>query len=66
MNESDLILLVLDAHKGIDAHDRQLLESVPKNKTVVVWNKIDIAPKEIPAIPLQHIVPLSAKSREES
>jgi tRNA modification GTPase len=63
MNEADLILLVLDAHKGIDEHDKKLIQSVPQHKTVAVWNKIDIASLEVPDITIPFVVPISAKSR---
>jgi tRNA modification GTPase len=45
--EADLILLVLDASRPITEEDLALLQGSPKNKTIVVWNKVDIAkPKE--------------------
>lgn len=42
MQEADLILLVLDASKPLDSNDQDLLQKVPKEKTVVIWNKIDL------------------------
>lgn len=59
IKEADLILLLLDANKEISQEDRKLLELAPSEKTIVVWNKIDIAsPKEsIPSIEI------SAKQR---
>jgi tRNA modification GTPase len=43
MKEADLLLLLLDASKELDAQDLQLLDLAPKEKTIVVWNKTDLA-----------------------
>ncbi|MDE3045340.1 MAG: tRNA uridine-5-carboxymethylaminomethyl(34) synthesis GTPase MnmE [Verrucomicrobiota bacterium] len=43
MQEADLILLLLDASRPLDANDRELLARVPREKTILVWNKIDLA-----------------------
>ena len=42
LEEADLILLVLDAQKGIQKEDRTLLQLAPSEKTVIVWNKTDL------------------------
>src|SRR5690606_30718515 len=44
--EADLVLLVLDASRGLKAMDEELFKSVPLEKTIVVWNKTDIAPAD--------------------
>jgi tRNA modification GTPase len=54
MDQADLILLVLDAHRGILQEDLELIESAPKAKTILVWNKIDL--------PTHHVPPESAIS----
>jgi tRNA modification GTPase len=41
--QSDLILLLLDASKPLNEQDQTLLDQSSKNKTLVVWNKTDIA-----------------------
>ncbi len=47
MEEADLILLLLDASRPLEEKDRDLLNSVPRQKTVAVWNKSDIGkPRE--------------------
>lgn len=47
MQEADLILLLLDASRSLNEDDERLLAEVPKEKTIVVWNKIDLGePKE--------------------
>lgn len=62
MREADLTLLVIDAGRGFGEEDRALMEIVPKERTIGVWNKIDL-PHEAPSsLPLSPVVPLSAKS----
>lgn len=63
MGQADLILLVLDANKGIDHLDRHLLEFVPKDNTIVVWNKVDLPYQNLPALDFPHMVSLSAKQK---
>lgn len=53
MQQADLILLVLDATKGICKEAKALIASSPKEKTLLIWNKIDlphttIIPTELP------------------
>lgn len=63
MKNADLILLVLDAHRGLDSFEQQLLmESDPK-KTVGIWNKIDLEHPPLPELPLAHVVTISAKEK---
>lgn len=60
MEQADLILLLLDASRPLNEGDRALLEAAPKEKTVLVWNKIDLGePPE--AISWKSSVRLSAK-----
>jgi tRNA modification GTPase len=42
MQEADLILLLLDASRPLSAGDRHLMQTAPPEKTIVVWNKIDV------------------------
>ncbi len=42
MDLADLILLVLDASHGVCAQSAELIATVPKEKTLLVWNKIDL------------------------
>lgn len=62
--QADLVLLVLDAGKGVTAEDEQLIGIVPKGKTIAVWNKIDLPHNGSPQLPLPYVVPLSAKERK--
>lgn len=63
MLASDLILLVLDAHKGLNHEDHQLLKQAPPHKTIVVWNKIDLQHEPVPALTFPYSVHLSAKEQ---
>jgi tRNA modification GTPase len=42
MEQADLILLVLDAARGICPESESLMELAPKEKTLLIWNKIDL------------------------
>lgn len=64
MLKADLILLVLDASKGVDRYDQQLLTQLPPHKTIVVWNKSDLPHSPLPPLPLPHQVALSAKYKQ--
>lgn len=46
MQDADLILLLLDASREVSSEDLELVELAPKNKTLVVWNKIDLGEPE--------------------
>lgn len=63
MAQADLILLVLDACRGIEPHDQSLLNEVPPEKTIVIWNKTDLPHSSFPSLAFPYIVPLSAKDR---
>ncbi len=54
MQQADLILLLLDASRALTEQDRELLHQAPKNKTLVIWNKVDVAnpPQEIEGVPI--------------
>lgn len=63
MQAADLILLVLDASKGLHESDHELLSQVPTGKTLAVWNKIDLPHGELPKLPFDNVISLSAKER---
>lgn len=48
LEAADLVLLVLDASRGLVPEDEQLLKLVNEEKTIVVWNKIDLPSQHIP------------------
>lgn len=68
IQEADLILFVLDAAKGLDEHDMRLINLLPTEKTIAIWNKIDLcegqANIELPLLPISQVVKLSAKHRK--
>jgi tRNA modification GTPase len=43
MEEADLILFVLDGHEGRTREDQALLEDIPADRVLLVWNKSDLA-----------------------
>lgn len=63
MQQSDLVLLVLDAHRGLTEEDQQLIALVPPEKTIVIWNKVDLPHAPLPMMRFPFIVSLSAKER---
>lgn len=65
MGQADLILLVLDATRGLEHEDHRLIEEAPKAKTIIVWNKTDLPHQSLPTIDhFPHAVPLSAKQKK--
>ena len=62
MLKADLILLVLDASRGLEPSDQELLQQVPPAKTIAIWNKCDLPHGQLPDLPLPHQALLSAKT----
>lgn len=52
MKDADVILLLLDASRPLDQNDQRLIETTPKEKTILVWNKVDLAqaPSDFPSV----------------
>jgi len=63
MQQADLILFVLDAGKGLDTQDEWLLQQIPRDKTIAIWNKIDLPHTHLPTLDIPHVVRLSAKNK---
>ena len=62
IERSDLILFVMDAQDAA-LLDSDLVDILPKEKTVVVWNKIDLPhERPLPQLPFAHVVEVSAKA----
>lgn len=59
MQEADLILLVLDASRPLSEQDRELLQRAPKEKTIAIWNKVDLAKPDEAIV----AIPISAKKK---
>lgn len=64
MKQADLVLLVLDAHRGLIEEDQQLLALVPPAKTIVIWNKVDLPHRDLPGLNFPFSVKISAKQRK--
>jgi len=62
--EADLVLCVLDATLPLCAQTEALLSVLPKEKTIVVWNKIDLANAPHQPLGISYEVALSAKTKE--
>lgn len=63
MQQADLVLLVLDAHRGLTSEDEQLMALVPPAKTIAIWNKVDLPHTSLPSLHFPFVVLLSAKER---
>lgn len=61
MQQADLILLVLDASRAICEEAAALLASAPREKTLLVWNKIDLPHSEIPSTAIPFTTKVSAQ-----
>lgn len=60
IEKADLLLVLLDAEKGLTKEDEALLKVIPQEKSLIVWNKIDIkAPS-----PVDGALMISAKTQE--
>lgn len=64
MNEADLILFILDASQPLNGEDHWLASQVPPEKTILIWNKIDL-PNALPleGMPFSHTAAISAKEK---
>jgi tRNA modification GTPase len=62
--EADLIFLLLDTTRPLSLDDHMLLDRASPDKTILLWNKVDLqkAPGPLPRFP--HQVPISATTRE--
>jgi len=63
MEKADLILLVLDAARGLTDEEKKLIEEAAPEKTIAVWNKSDLPHGALPGLPLPHALSVSAKER---
>ncbi len=61
MLEADLVLFVLDASRGLTPEDREIVDIIPKERTILVWNKIDLPHETLMETEFPHVVFLSAK-----
>lgn len=63
IEQSDLILMVLDASIGLTPSDHQVLSIIPAHKTVIVWNKIDLVHRPLPKLEFPKVIEISAIHR---
>ena len=63
MSKADLILLVLDASREIGDEENWLLEQVPADKAIAIWNKTDLPYSPLPALAFSHLALISAKQK---
>lgn len=62
--KADITLLVCDASKGIGAEEKLLLKDVELEKTLLVWNKMDLVESSLPpSFVTPQTVAISAKER---
>lgn len=63
LTDADLVLLVVDVSKELGEEDKVLLNTLPKDKTIVIWNKIDLPRKVKIHSFCPHEVEISAKQK---
>lgn len=63
MQNADLVLLVMDASRPLDDQDHAVISLVPPQKTIAIWNKIDLPHAPLQPLHLPHVVTISAKKR---
>lgn len=57
LQQADLILFVLAAPEGYTSEDQALLERLPRERTLLVWNKGDLVPEAEHPFLLQQVSP---------
>lgn len=60
MQAADLVLLVLDASRPLGPQEEKLLNDAPKEKSLLIWNKIDL-PSQVSTTSFPHQIQISAK-----
>lgn len=63
ISKADVILVVLDATRPNDEKMVALVEEVPSHKSIIVWNKIDVAQTPLPLL-REPVVSVSAMTGE--
>lgn len=64
LENADLILCVLDGSRALESHEEQLLNNLPKEKSVILWNKSDHPDYSISSLPFIHALSISAKEKK--
>lgn len=61
---ADVLLLVIDATKEISSEDEKLMSSLPKDKTIALWNKTDLPTVNVCQTPFLFDLKISAKEKQ--
>lgn len=64
VKQADLILWILDASDGYTQEDIMLSERVPKDKTILVWNKCDLPHEDLPNLDIPYSICISAQTHQ--
>ena len=64
LKKADLILLVLEAPRGIQKEERELFDAIADKKTVAIWNKMDLPHDLLPKLPFSHVAEVSALKKQ--
>ncbi|HHW49137.1 MAG TPA: tRNA uridine-5-carboxymethylaminomethyl(34) synthesis GTPase MnmE, partial [Clostridiaceae bacterium] len=66
IESADLVLMVLDAHEGIQHEDMAIIEKIKDKKHIIIVNKIDLVPDEwdissLPQLQDKNVIEMSLK-----
>lgn len=64
IDESDLILFVIDSGSNFEKEDKEVLEKIKDKKVLVVYNKIDINDKQIDELSNYDCIKISTKDNK--
>lgn len=64
MASADLNVMVLDSSRAVNEREHKLLESLPKGKTVLAWNKVDLGRQAESPLECPYMATVSAKTGE--
>ena len=66
MEKAEIVILLIDASRPLDAEDHALLDNCPHDNTLVLLNKVDLGQIITPAdIPQNHVVSCSLLQRHD-
>lgn len=63
LQTADIVLLVLDVAKKLERQEEELLQILPKAKTIALWNKSDLPHPITCQLPFPLVLNISAKER---
>jgi tRNA modification GTPase len=64
VEDADIVLLVLDASKGVTQEDEMLIARLHLPHTIIVWNKVDLPYQTVPDLGFANISSVSALKQE--